>query len=306
MPGYSEVALDIRALGLPELRIPNLFIPTKLVPPSYTSIALGPPPGLPTTPRLPPQSPQMSDSITPAQPPKEISSTPLRRDSIHNHSYKSALQSSRSDATVYEPSDSSGGSQDTNDAHPAQFIQFTRRGSSPGRQRRLNPKLVEFLPSYQCPTDSVLHPFIRPYRSVRLFPSVITLGADLRLQIFRHLVPSFTFNNADMVRTANMVMIIFWKTNIMKNLERTPKRPPARLPMRVCSLPFASSQRPSSVCTGGICSWGDECVYGHFCPQGTTCYFLKLGNCKFKARQSSFMSWDSALRSCIAGMHRGG
>ena len=41
---------------------------------------------------------------------------------------------------------------------------------------------------------------------------------------------------------------------------------------------------------GEICSWGDDCVYGHVCPQGPTCYFLKLGKCKFQARQCSIMS----------------
>lgn len=137
---------------LPELRIPNLFITTKLVPPSYTSIASGPPPGLPPTPRLPPLNPQISNSlstsISPARPAADISNSTSRRNSIP--SYKSALQSGRNDPIPYEASDSSV-STDANDAHPAQLIQFTRRLSSPGRQRRLNPKLVELIPLCQPP-----------------------------------------------------------------------------------------------------------------------------------------------------------
>lgn len=147
MPGYSDVALDIKALMLPELRIPDLFITSKLVPPSYTFIASGPPPGLPATPRLPPPNAQISNSsitsITPARAPADISP---RRNSIH--SYKSALQTGRNDPALYEASDSSV-STDANDAHPAQLIQFTRRLSSPGKQRRLNPKIVELMRSYQ-------------------------------------------------------------------------------------------------------------------------------------------------------------
>ena len=55
---------------------------------------------------------------------------------------------------------------------------------------------------------------------------------------------------------------------------------------------------------GGICTFGDDCVYGHVCPQGPTCYFLKLGKCKFQAGRCSIMSCNSALRPCLAGMHR--
>ncbi|KAG2152090.1 hypothetical protein BD769DRAFT_1623731 [Suillus cothurnatus] len=50
MPGYSDVAIDIRALQLPELRIPELFITTKLVAPSYNVIATAQPACPPTTP----------------------------------------------------------------------------------------------------------------------------------------------------------------------------------------------------------------------------------------------------------------
>ncbi|KAG8218786.1 hypothetical protein J3R82DRAFT_4461 [Butyriboletus roseoflavus] len=148
MPGYSDVALDIKALCLPELRIPELFIASKLVPPSYTSIASGPPPGLSITPRpgLAAPNAQISNStissITPAYPPADIANSIPRRNSIQ--SYKSALQTGRNDSGPYEPSDSSG-STDANDAHPAQLLQFTRKLSSPGKQRRLNPKLVEYV-----------------------------------------------------------------------------------------------------------------------------------------------------------------
>lgn len=149
MPGYSDVALDIKALSLPELRIPDLFVTSKLVPPSYTSIASGPPPGLSITPRLPAPNAQISNSSisssTPAHAPADILNYTPRRNSIQT--YKSALQTSRNDPVPYEPSDSSG-STDVNDIHPAQLIQFTRRLSSPGKQRRLNPKLVESLALY--------------------------------------------------------------------------------------------------------------------------------------------------------------
>ncbi|KAG6378862.1 hypothetical protein JVT61DRAFT_13142 [Boletus reticuloceps] len=144
IPGYAEVALDIRALALPELRIPDLFITTKLVPLSYTAIASGPPPGLPISPRVAAQNGHISNSsttsVTTPHAPADILSTSPRRNSIQ--SYKSALQAGRPDPVAYETSDSSV-STDANDAHPAQLIHFTPRMSSPGRQRRLNPKLVE-------------------------------------------------------------------------------------------------------------------------------------------------------------------
>ncbi|KAF8450371.1 hypothetical protein L210DRAFT_2385127 [Boletus edulis BED1] len=144
MPGYAEVALDIKALALPELRIPDLFITTKLVPLSYTAIASGPPPGLPIPPRVAAQNGHLSNSSTTSvstpHAPADILSTSPRRNSIQ--SYKSALQAGRPDPVAYETSDSSV-STDANDAHPAQLIHFTPRMSSPGRQRRLNPKLVE-------------------------------------------------------------------------------------------------------------------------------------------------------------------
>jgi hypothetical protein len=138
IPGYSDVALDIKALTLPELRIPDLFISTKLVPPSYTSIASFPPPGLPLASRLAAPNAQIFNSsitsVTPAPAPADISN------SFPTYKSKSALQTSRND---YEASDSSA-STDANDTHPAQLIHFTNRLSSPGRLRRLNPKLVEF------------------------------------------------------------------------------------------------------------------------------------------------------------------
>lgn len=151
MPGYADIALDIKALSLPELRIPDLFIASKLVAPSYISIASYPPPGLPVTPKLAAQTAsvqQISNSSTTSSATAthlftDISNPIPGRNSIQ--SYKSAaLQTGRSEPAPYEASDSSA-STDANDAHPAQLIQFTRRMSSPGRLRRLNPKLVEFV-----------------------------------------------------------------------------------------------------------------------------------------------------------------
>lgn len=138
IPGYTDVAVDIKALMLPELRIPNLFMTTKLVSPSYMSIASGPPPGLPATPRLAAAAPQVSSPPGLGQ--GDVSRVGARRDSIP--SYKTALQSGRNDSLLYEASDSSV-STDASEAQPAQPVQFMRRVSSPGKQRRVNPKLVE-------------------------------------------------------------------------------------------------------------------------------------------------------------------
>ncbi|KAG9317601.1 hypothetical protein JVU11DRAFT_1810 [Chiua virens] len=140
LPGYSDVALDIKALGLPELRIPNLFISSKLVPPSYISIASGPPPGLPSIPsRQPASSAQTANSPLPSGlVSADTTNTIPRRNSIQT--YKSALQTGHNNPIPYEGSDSSL-STDATDAHPAQVVQFTRRLSSPGRQRRINPNL---------------------------------------------------------------------------------------------------------------------------------------------------------------------
>ncbi|KAF7352911.1 hypothetical protein MVEN_01258400 [Mycena venus] len=30
------------------------------------------------------------------------------------------------------------------------------------------------------------------------------------------------------------------------------------------------------------CTWGDACVYGHYCPSSTKCPFYKIGTCKFQ------------------------
>ncbi|KAJ7742450.1 hypothetical protein DFH07DRAFT_41439 [Mycena maculata] len=31
-----------------------------------------------------------------------------------------------------------------------------------------------------------------------------------------------------------------------------------------------------------VCTWGDACCYGHYCPHSTKCPFYKLGKCKFR------------------------
>lgn len=32
---------------------------------------------------------------------------------------------------------------------------------------------------------------------------------------------------------------------------------------------------------GELCTWGDNCCYGHKCPQTTKCFYLNLGRCRF-------------------------
>ncbi|KAF9247164.1 hypothetical protein BU15DRAFT_58049 [Melanogaster broomeanus] len=105
MPGYNEVATDIKALVLPELRVPNLFMTTKLAPPSYMSIASGPPPGLPATPRLAAATAQVF--TTPGSPGLggDVSGSSARRNSIQN--YGPAWQNGRNDSILYEESDGS-------------------------------------------------------------------------------------------------------------------------------------------------------------------------------------------------------
>ncbi|KAF8558842.1 hypothetical protein OG21DRAFT_1404128, partial [Imleria badia] len=233
MPGYAEVALDIRALLLPELRVPDLFISSKLVPPSYTSIASGPPPGLPSIPRVAAQNGQLSNASTaPAHAPADISNPIPRRNSFQT--YKSALQTGRNDPVPYEASDSSG-STDAND-NPAQLIHFTRRVSSPGRQRRLNPKLP--LSKHNPPPCTLFY-----------------------LQQCRH--------GSDCKYGHDYILEEEDYQELSENAKKTP-----------CKITNE----------GGLCAFGDDCVYGHVCPQGTICYFLKLGKCKFQARWCSIMS----------------
>ncbi|KAG1753898.1 uncharacterized protein EDB91DRAFT_424045 [Suillus paluster] len=145
MPGYSEVAIDIRALQLPELRVPELFMTTKLVAPSYNVIATGPPPGLvPTTPKLssapqpvcPPTSPPAINPMS-----GEGQGAMARRGSIP--SYKSVLQaphaiSARFGSPVAEPSESSESSEASE--IPFRFPRLTP--PSPPRQRRINSQLL--------------------------------------------------------------------------------------------------------------------------------------------------------------------
>lgn len=33
---------------------------------------------------------------------------------------------------------------------------------------------------------------------------------------------------------------------------------------------------------GDVCTWAENCVYGHKCPDGPMCIYLKAGRCKFK------------------------
>ncbi|KAF9222090.1 hypothetical protein BS17DRAFT_235498 [Gyrodon lividus] len=142
MPGYNDVAMDIKALMLPELRVPDLFMTTKLVPLSYTSIASGPPPGLPATPRLVAATAQVAGSPTPpGLGPVDVSGPTLRRNSIPN--YGSAWQTGRHDSIPYAYAASDGSvSTDAGEAQLVQTVHFTRRVSSPGKQRHINPKLA--------------------------------------------------------------------------------------------------------------------------------------------------------------------
>jgi len=133
MPGYSDVAIDIRALQLPELRVPELFMSSKLVAPSYNAIATAPPPGLaPTTPKLgsavaqpisPPAAPPGLDRLT-----GEGQGLARRQ----SHSYKSVLQA------PVDPSESSESSEASE--IPLRFPRLSP--PSPPRQRRINPQLV--------------------------------------------------------------------------------------------------------------------------------------------------------------------
>ncbi|KAH7887873.1 hypothetical protein F5I97DRAFT_1863705 [Phlebopus sp. FC_14] len=217
MPGYTDVAMDIRLLMLPELRIPDLFMATKLVAPSYMSIASGSPPGLPATPKRAPAIAQVSSpNLGHGDGPGSIA----RRDSIPT--YKSVLQTTAS----YEPSDSSA-STDAGDARP---VQFTRRVSSPGKQRHVNPKLAL---SKQNPAPCTLFYLTDSCRH----------GSDCK---YAH----------DYLLEAEHYQ------ELRENAKKTP-----------CKVTN----------DGGLCTFGDNCVYGHVCPNGSTCYFLKLGKCKFQA-----------------------
>jgi hypothetical protein len=144
MPGYSDVAIDIRALQLPELRIPELFITTKLVAPSYNVIATGPPPGLPTTPKLTAAQPVCPPTTPPGISyfPGEGQGAATRRGSIP--SYKSALQapltmSTRFNCPTMEPSEGSSESSEASEI-PLRLPRLTP--PSPPKQRRINHQLV--------------------------------------------------------------------------------------------------------------------------------------------------------------------
>ncbi|KAH7916318.1 hypothetical protein BJ138DRAFT_1132080 [Hygrophoropsis aurantiaca] len=89
LPGYTEIANDIKALNLPVLRVPELFMSEKLVvgqnPSSFTTVGLAP-----SNINVP-----LAVSSPPAVPPglgyaSALTSTPARRASIQ--SYKSAAQ----------------------------------------------------------------------------------------------------------------------------------------------------------------------------------------------------------------------
>ncbi|TRM68232.1 hypothetical protein BD626DRAFT_481142 [Schizophyllum amplum] len=40
----------------------------------------------------------------------------------------------------------------------------------------------------------------------------------------------------------------------------------------------------ADVVSGRECDWGDNCVYGHVCPRGPKCFYLKKGQCLFGGR----------------------
>ncbi|KIK65410.1 hypothetical protein GYMLUDRAFT_38863 [Collybiopsis luxurians FD-317 M1] len=43
----------------------------------------------------------------------------------------------------------------------------------------------------------------------------------------------------------------------------------------------AKKQPCPAVNRGEVCTWGEECCYGHYCPALSKCHFLKQGRCKF-------------------------
>lgn len=143
MPGYSDIAIDIKALQLPELRVPELFLSTKLVVPPYNAIATVPPPGLaPTTPKL---SAAVQPISPPAAPPglDRFSGDGLmaRRQS---QSYKSVLQAPQvvSGVRYGSPGTELSESSESSEASeiPLRFPRLTP--PSPPRQRRITPQLV--------------------------------------------------------------------------------------------------------------------------------------------------------------------
>lgn len=50
---------------------------------------------------------------------------------------------------------------------------------------------------------------------------------------------------------------------------------------------------------GEVCTWGEECCYGHYCPALSKCHFLKHGKCKFIGGVSSFRI-SSAVSSLLS------
>jgi hypothetical protein len=147
MPGYSDVAIDIKALQLPELRVPELFMSTKLVAPPYNAIATAPPPGLaPTTPRL---SAAVAQPISPpAAPPGlnhmsgEGQGQTARRPSLQ--SYKSILQMPQAVSVVRYSSPPEERSESSESSEASDIRHHFPRLSppSPPRQRRIDPRLV--------------------------------------------------------------------------------------------------------------------------------------------------------------------
>lgn len=55
---------------------------------------------------------------------------------------------------------------------------------------------------------------------------------------------------------------------------------PAHRSIRV-GVTFRLVNRGLIPATDQNCTWGDICCYGHACPSGAKCYFLKKGKCKF-------------------------
>jgi hypothetical protein len=70
----------------------------------------------------------------------------------------------------------------------------------------------------------------------------------------------------------------------LKKSRKMRRRPLAWLLIPVClSISFSSTLTQRRL--DNACIHGDNCCFGHKCPNGNTCYFLRQGKCYFKGRK---------------------
>jgi hypothetical protein len=251
--GYTESAAGIEELGLPSMNIPQLFIPDKL------STSHAPLPGVK-------QSRSRSGSFVDALPPASRAPTPLP---------PSSLQSSCIYIDDSPPSVSDLGLDlelDPLPFAPEKIITCSRPPAPPSYKSALQMvQMVQKRPSTpeldasSTSSDTSDEPLTDPRASP---PLTRSKHVNPNIALSKHKPPPCTLfylanckHGADCKYGHDYILQDEHYGIIRDNAKKAP----------------CPAKNRNEVCT-----FGDNCCYGHICPLTTKCHFLKEGRCKFR------------------------